>query len=83
MFGFFKKAFIALLSFRVPRASIVNASYHAKCIPLNNQPCTAQSTVIILYPKEYFQELHYYQFTVNLDSYTGSFNILNDLYSKI
>ena len=39
--------FIALL------ASIVNASNHTKCVPLDNQKCEIQPTLINLHPNEY------------------------------
>ena len=51
MFGFIKKMLIELL------ASIVNASNHTKCTPLNNQPCVARPTLINLNPDECTQGL--------------------------
>ena len=41
-----KNMFIGLLG------SIANASNHAKCILLNNQPCITQPTLINLHPNE-------------------------------
>ena len=83
MFEFLKKAFIALLNFRGPIASIVNVFYHAKCMPLSNQSCMNHSTIISLHRNDYFDELHYYAFTVNLYRCIGSFNTINDLSNKI
>ena len=42
MFELFKQAFIAILSF--------SKSLTAKCISLNNQPCTTRPTFINLTP---------------------------------
>ena len=42
-----------------------------------------QSTLTNLIPNEYSQQLCYYPFVVNLDRYTRSCNILNDLTSKV
>ena len=36
-----------------------------------------------LHPNEYSQKLHYYPFTVKLDSCVGSCNTLNDFSNKI
>ena len=83
MFRFFKKALIALLSFKGPIAGKVNASYQTKCIPLSNQSYMTQFTIINLHSNEYIQELHYYPFTVNLDRLTGSFNTFNYLFNQI
>ena len=63
--------FIVLLS------SIDNASNHTKCIPLSNQKCEIQPTVINLHPNECSQEFHYYPFAV------ASCNTLNDLSNKV
>ena len=52
MFGFIKKVFIGLL------ATIVNASYDKKCVPLNNQQCITHPTLLNLNPNEYPQGLH-------------------------
>ena len=50
MFGLVKKVFMGLL------ISIVNASNHAKCVPLSSHKCMTQPTLIISYPNEYSQE---------------------------
>ena len=47
MFGLIKKMLIVTLS------NIINGSNHAKCIPLSNQKCMFQSTLINLHPNEY------------------------------
>ena len=75
--GLLKKIFIGLLT------SIVNASYHTKCVSLSNQKWKIQPILINLHPNEYIQGLHYYPFAVNLDSYVRSCNTLNDLPNKI
>ena len=77
MFGFIKKIFIGLL------ASVVTASSHTKCVPLSNQKCTTQPTIINLHLNEYTQGLHYYPFAVNLDRCVRSCNTLNGLYNKV
>ena len=48
--------FIVLLN------NIVNGSNHTKCIPLSNQKCIFQPTVVNLHPNEYSQEFHFYTF---------------------
>ena len=45
--------------------------------------CEVQPTFINLYRNDYSQEFHYYPFTVKLDKYVGSCNILNDLSKKV
>ena len=77
MFGLIKKIFIGLLS------GLVNGSNHTKCILLSNQKCMTQPTLINLYPNEYSQEFHNYQFAVKLDRCAGSFNTINDLPNKV
>ena len=42
-----------------------------------------QPTLINLNPNEYSQELHYYPFSVKLDSCVGSCDTLNDLPNKV
>ena len=44
--------FIVLLT------NIVNASNHTKCVPLSNQKCDIQVTLINLHPDKHSQELH-------------------------
>ena len=58
MFGVIKKMFAVLL------AGIVNASTQTKCVPLSNQKCNIEPTLVNLHPNEYNQELHYYPFAV-------------------
>ena len=50
---------------------------------LSNKQCNIQSALINLHPNGYSQELHSYQFTVNLDSCVGSCNSLNVLSNKV
>ena len=45
----------------------VNASNHTKCVPLSNQKCEIQPTLINSHPNKYSQELYYYPFAVKLD----------------
>ena len=52
---------------------IVSTSNHTKCMPLSNQKCMPQSTLINLHPNECSQELHYYPFAVNLDRCVRSY----------
>ena len=52
-------------------------------MPLSNQKCEIQLTLIKLHPNEYNQELYYYPFTVKLDKCVGSCNILNGLFNKV
>ena len=68
--------FILLLTSIVP-----NILCHTKCVSLNNQKCEVQPTLLNLHPNEYSQKLHYYLFTVKLES-VGSFITLNDLSNK-
>ena len=49
---------------------------------MSNQKYEIQPTLINLHLIESSHELHYYQFTVKLDRYVGSFNTLNDLSNK-
>ena len=69
MFGTIKKMFTVLLS------NTVNGSNHTKCMPLGNQKCMTQHTLIKLCPNEYSQEFHYYPFAVKLDRCVGSCNM--------
>ena len=46
MFGLIKKVFIGLLT------GIVSAFNHTKCMPLSNQKCMIQPTLINLHPNE-------------------------------
>ena len=77
MFGLIKKIFILLLT------DIANASNHAKCVPLSNQKCMTQPTLINLHPNEYSKKFHYCPFDVKLDRYVWGCNTLNDLSHKV
>ena len=46
MFAFIKKVFIGLLN------DIASASNHTECIPLSNQKCMTQPTLINLHPTQ-------------------------------
>ena len=71
------KMFIVLLS------NIVHGSNDTKCVPLSNQKCMTQPTLINLRPYEYSQEFHYYPFTVKLDRCVGNCNTLSNLSNKV
>ena len=77
MFGIIKKMFIEIL------ISIVNPSNHTKSVPLSNQKCKIQSTLINLHLNVYSQEFHYYSFAVKLDRRAGSCSTFNDLSNKV
>ena len=72
MFGLIRQIFVGLLT------TIISASNRTKCIPLSNQKCKTQPTLINLHPNEYSQELYCYPFEVKLDRCVGSCNTLND-----
>ena len=59
--------FILLLSF-----SESLARDRTKCLSLNDEPCIIRSTLIDLNPVEF----KYYPFTISLDKFNGSCNIL-------
>ena len=59
MFELIKKIFIGLL------ISVGNASIHTKCVPLSNQTCVIQPTLVNLHPNEYSQELHFIHFRLD------------------
>ena len=61
MFGLVKKIITGLLTV------IVCASNHTKCVPLSNQKCLTQPTLINLHPNEYSQEFNNYLCTVKCD----------------
>ena len=63
--------------------SMVNASYHTKCVSLSNQKCMTQPTLINLHPNKFGQQFHYYPFSVKLDRCVGSHNALNNLSNKV
>ena len=69
--------FIGLLT------GMVSASNHTNCMPLSNQKCMTQPTLINLYSNEYSHKLHNYPFSVKLDRCIGSCNTLNDLSNKV
>ena len=77
MFGIIKEIFIVLLT------SIANVSNHTKCVPLNNQKCEIQPSLINIHPNEYSQELLYYPFSVKLQRCVGSCNTLSDFSNKV
>ena len=77
MLELIKKVFIGLLT------GHVNGSNHTNCVLLNNQKCEVQPTLIDLHPNEYYQEFHYYPFSVKLDRSLGNCNTLNDLSNKV
>ena len=58
MFGLIKKIFIGLLT------SLINGYNHTKCVSLSNLKCMTQPTILSLYPNEYSQEFHHYQFAM-------------------
>ena len=53
MFRLIIQEFTGLLSFIKSITNLANDSDHAKCLSLNNQPCTAQGTLTNLHPNEY------------------------------
>ena len=77
MFELINKMFSGLLT------SIRNASNHTKWVLLSNWKCMSWPTFINLYPDEYSQEWHYYQFAVKLDRSLGSCITLNYLSIKV
>ena len=77
MFGFIKKIFIGLLT------SKIHASNHTKCVPLSNQKCTTQPTLIKLHPNESTQGLRYNPLSINSGRCVRSCNTLNDLPNKV
>ena len=52
-------------------------------MPLSNQKCMTQLSVIHLHYNEDTQELHHYPFAVKLDRCVGSCNTLNDWSNKV
>ena len=69
MFGIIQKMFIVLLT--------------SMLLTIQNVYQIIQPTLINLNPNEYSQELHYYPFSVKLDSCVGSCDTLNDLPNKV
>ena len=63
--------------------TIVNGSFHKKCVLLSSQKCMTQRNLINLHPNEYCQEFHYYPFVVKWDRCVGSCNTLNDISNKL
>ena len=63
--------------------SIVNTTDHVKCLFLNNQQCTTQTTFIDLHPNVCIEGLHCYPFAVNLDRCMESCNTLNNLSNEV
>ena len=66
-----KQVFVALLSF--------NGFLTTKCTSLNNDPSMARPTLIKLNPVEF----NYYPFMISLDKCNGSYNVVDDLSTKI
>ena len=60
----------------VAEVSDIKVFDQIKCVPLNNQPYQPKPTLINLNP----DELHYYQFVVNVNKCGGSFNIIDYLF---
>ena len=58
MFRIIEKMFMGFL------ISILNESYHTKCVSLSNQKCLIQPTLINLHLNEYSQEFQYYPLVV-------------------
>ena len=77
MFRLIKEMFIGLLT------GLVNVSNHTKCVLLSHQKSMIQPVLINLHPNKYSQELHCYQFEVNLDRCVSSPNTLNVFSSKV
>ena len=77
MFRLLKEMFIGLLT------GLDNVSNHIKCVLLSHQKSMIQPILINLHPNEYSQELHYYQFEVNLDRCVSSPNTLNVFSNKV
>ena len=76
MTGLIKKMFIGLLN------SIVSIFDRIKCMPLTNDKCMTQPTLINLYSNECIQELHYYPFAAKLDRRIGRCNTLKGWSNK-
>lgn len=59
--------------------SMVDASNFITYIPLNDQQCITQPTLIDLNPNKYINGLCHYLLASNLDRCTGNCNTLNDI----
>ena len=59
--------------------SIVNASNHTKCVPLSNQRCMTQPTLINWHCNEGSLEFNNFPFEVKLYRYVISCNIIYKL----
>ena len=79
----YKNVWVNLEIFIGLSTSIERASYHTKCILLNNQKYIIQTTLINLHPDKCIQEFHYYPFAVKLGRCVGSCNTLKDLSNKV
>ena len=66
-----KQMFIGLLCF--------DESVATKCMSLNNEPCMDRSFLVDFNPVE----LNCYPFTINLDKCNGSYNSVDDSFTKI
>ena len=50
---------------------------------IKNKKYMTQPSLFILHPNKYSQELHYYPFAVNLETYVGRCNILDNLTNRV
>ena len=53
------------------------------CVPLKYHPCLTRPTLTDLNPDDYNKGLRYYPLMVNLDTYNGICNTLDDLSGRI
>ena len=61
-----------------------SGSLATKCMPLNSKPCMVRPTLIDLNPVELNCYLLFinYLIIVNLDESNGSFNVVNNIFTK-
>ena len=83
MLSLIKQVFMGLLCLNKSISSVASSPEHVKCISLNNKQYMTQLSLINLRHNEYIEGLLYYPFAVNSVKCMGSFNILNDLSSKV
>ena len=69
--GLIKQVFIALLNF--------SESLATECLSLSNDSCKVRPTLFDLNP----MELNFYPFRLIVDKCKGSFNAIDDLFTKI
>ena len=83
MFGFIQKLFIGLLSScisgRFDGSLASNSKGPIKCVSLNNQPCQARPTLVIINSNEPL----YYPFIVSVTKSGGSCNTIDAQYSPV